>query len=101
LNEPLPDNLPELDDLPEMEEMIGERIDIWKRELKREGKREGRQEGKLEGQMQLLLRFLMRRFGVLPPAVVTQVHAGSLEQIEQWFDASMDAPNLNAVFALR
>ena len=98
------DNLPEMDDLPEMEEMIGERIDIWKRELKREAKREGREEGKLEGklegQMQLLLRFLMRRFGMLPPVVMTQIQAGTLEQIEQWFDASMDAPNLNAVFAL-
>ena len=106
------DNLPEMDDLPEMEEMIGERIDIWKRELARQyklegreegiqlGERKGKLEGRLEGQMQLLLRFLMRRFGVLPPAVVTQIQAGSLEQIEQWFDASMDAPNLNAVFAL-
>ncbi len=126
------DNLPEMDDLPEMEEMIGERIDIWKRELKRqyklEGLQEGREEGrekgreegriegiqlgekrgiqlgerkgKLEGQIQLLLRFLMRRFGVLPPAVVTQIHAGSLEQVEQWFDASMDAPHLGAVFVL-
>ena len=106
------DNLPEMDDLPEMEEMIGERIDIWKRELARQyklegreegiqlGERKGKLEGRLEGQMQLLLRFLMRRFGVLPPAVVTQIQAGSLEQIEQWFDASMDAPNLGAVFAL-
>jgi hypothetical protein len=50
--------------------------------------------------MQLLLRFLMRRFGMLPPVVMTQIQAGTLEQIEQWFDASMDAPNLNAVFAL-
>ena len=98
------DNLPELDDLPEIEEMIGERIDIWKRELEREyklkGMLEGKLEGKLEGQIQLLVRFLMRRFGALPPAVVTKIHTGTLEQIEQWFDASMDAPNLGSVFAL-
>ena len=52
------DNLPEMDDLPEMEEMIGERIDIWKRELKREAKREGREEGREEGGCRPFGRYL-------------------------------------------
>jgi flagellar biosynthesis/type III secretory pathway protein FliH len=126
--EPLTD-LPELHDLPEVQEMIEERIDAWKHNLvqqgmlqgiqkgmqqgeyagilkgKQEGRLEGLQQGerkgKLEGQIQLLLRFLMRRFGVLPPAVVMQINAAkNLEQIEAWFDAAIDAPNLNAVFLL-
>ena len=114
-------NLPELHDLPEVQEMIEERIDAWKQNLvqqgvlqgiqqgeytgilkgKLEGLQQGERKGKLEGQTQLLLRFLMRRFGVLPPAVVMQINAAkNLEQIEAWFDAAIDAPNLNAVFLL-
>ena len=125
--EPLTD-LPELHDLPEVQEMIEERIDAWKHAIQQQallqgiqqgiekgvlqgiqqgeytgilkGIQQGERKGKLEGQMQLLLRFLMRRFGVLPPAVVMQINAGNLEQIEAWFDAAIDAPNLGSIFRL-
>lgn len=101
--------------------MIEERIEAWKHNLvqqgvlqgfqqgeytgilkgKSEGRLEGKLEGELKGQTQLLRRFLMRRFGVLPPAVAMQIDAAkNLEQIETWFDAAIDAPNLNAVFLL-
>jgi predicted transposase/invertase (TIGR01784 family) len=118
-------NIPELHDLPEVQEMIEERIEAWKHNLvqqgvlqgfqqgeytgilkgksegRLEGKLEGKLEGELKGQTQLLRRFLMRRFGVLPPAVAMQIDAAkNLEQIETWFDAVIDAPNLNAVFLL-
>ena len=114
-------DLPELHDLPEVQEMIEERIEMWKHNLvqqgvlqgfqqgeytgilkgKIEGLQLGKLEGELKGQTQLLRRFLMRRFGVLPPAVVMQIEAAkNLEQIETWFDAAIDAPNLNAVFLL-
>ena len=118
-------NIPELHDLPEVQEMIEERIEAWKHNLvqqgvlqgfqqgeytgilkgksegRLEGKLEGKLEGELKGQTQLLRRFLMRRFGVLPPAVAMQIDAAkNLEQIETWFDAAIDAPNLNAVFLL-
>ena len=118
--EPLND-LPELHDLPEVQEMIEERIDAWKHNLVQQGVLQGirqgvqqgiqqgeyagilkgKQEGQLEGQTQLLLRFLMRRFGVLPPAVVMQINAATdLAQIEAWFDAAIDAPHLGSVFRL-
>ena len=115
-------DLPETQDLPEVQHMIGERIDIWKEQLieqgmlagkiegmqqgmqqgklegKLEGVHEGMQQGKLEGQAELLRRVLIRRFGILPAAVETQISAASLEQIESWFDQSMDAPSLGVVF---
>jgi len=90
--------------------MIGERIDIWKEQLieqgmlagKMEGMQQGMQqgklEGKLEGQAELLRRFLIRRFGILPAGVESQISAAKLEQIESWFDHCMDAPSLGAVF---
>jgi predicted transposase/invertase (TIGR01784 family) len=96
-------DLPETQDLPEVQHMIGERIDIWREQLIQQGMQqgmlEGKLEGKLEGQAQLLRRFLIRRFGLLPAGVETQIGAASLEQIESWFDQSMDAPSLGAVFA--
>jgi flagellar biosynthesis/type III secretory pathway protein FliH len=112
-------DLPDTRDLPEVQQMIGERIDIWKEQLieqgmlagklegmqqgmqqgKLEGKLEGMQQGKLEGQAELLRRFLIRRFGILPAGVDVQISAASLEQIEFWFDRSMDAPSLAVVFA--
>ncbi|TXT38221.1 MAG: transposase [Comamonadaceae bacterium] len=107
-------DLPEIQDLSEVQHMIGERIDIWKEQLieqgmlagKLEGKLEGMhegvqqgmQQGKLEGQAELLRRFLIRRFGILPVGVEAQISAASLEQIESWFDRSMDAPSLGVVF---
>jgi len=86
--------------------MIGERIDIWKEQLieqgmlagKMEGMQQGKLEGKLEGQAELLRRFLIRRFGILPAGVESQISAANLEQIECWFDHCMDAPSLGAVF---
>jgi len=86
--------------------MIGERIDIWKEQLieqgmlagKMESMQQGKLEGKLEGQAELLRRFLIRRFGILPAGVESQISAAKLEQIESWFDHCMDAPSLGAVF---
>ena len=63
-----------------------------------QGTLEGKLEGRLEGQTQMLRRVLVRRFGVLPAGVEAQISTASLEQIESWFDQSMDAPNLGAVF---
>lgn len=99
-------DLPDTQDLPEVQHMIGERIDIWKEQLieqgmlagKLEGMQQGKLEGKLEGQAELLRRFLIRRFGILPVGVEAQISAASLEQMESWFDQSMDAPSLGAVF---
>ena len=95
-------DLPETKDLPEVQHMIGERIDIWKEQLLQQGMQQGLQQGmlagKLEGQAQLLRHFLVRRFGALPALVEAQIGAANLEQIESWFDRSMDATSLGAVF---
>ena len=99
-------DLPETQDLPEVQHMIEERIDSWSEQILQQGvqqgvllgMQQGKLEGKLEGQAQLLRRFLVRRFGVLPAGVEAQISAASLEQMESWFDRSVDAPSLGAVF---
>jgi hypothetical protein len=89
-------------DLTEVQLMISERIDNWKEQLIKQGLQQGMQQGMqqglLEGQAQLLQRVLVRRFGVLPATVEAQINTATLMQIESWFDRSMDAPNLDAVF---
>ena len=59
------------------------------------GRREGRQE---EGAL-LLQRLLTRRFGSLPLAIQARIAAASIEEIDAWVDAFIDAPSLEAIFA--
>ncbi|MEN9376900.1 MAG: hypothetical protein RL710_2057 [Pseudomonadota bacterium] len=47
----------------------------------------------------MLRRLLVRRFGPLSPEVLAQIDAASAEQIEVWFDRSVDASNMTQVFA--
>ena len=83
--------------------MISERIDTWREQLLQQGVRrgqlEGKLEGKLEGQVQLLRRILVRRFGAVPATAEAQISMASLDQVESWFDRSIDAPSIDAVFA--
>ena len=41
---------------------------------------------------------LERRFGPLPRSLQDQIAATELDQIEQWFDTAVDAPDLASVF---
>ena len=47
----------------------------------------------------MLRRLLTRRFGPLPPELLAKISAASGDQIEAWFDRSVDASNLTQVFA--
>ena len=108
-------SLPALNELLKGTEMLETSIDKWQAKAvaegiligeqrglqvgKHEGKLEGILEGKLEGQSLALQRLLVRRFGQIPPAIVEQIMAAKLEQIEAWFDAAINAPTIAAVFA--
>lgn len=59
---------------------------------------EGRQEGRQEGEASALARLLERRFGVLPDAARERIAAASLEQLDAWFDAAIDAESPKKVF---
>ncbi|MBV5299010.1 MAG: Rpn family recombination-promoting nuclease/putative transposase [Rhodoferax sp.] len=64
-----------------------------------EGKIEGEVEGRQKEAVNILQRLLRRRFGDLPEASLARLQAASLEQLEQWTDAVLDAPSLSVVFA--
>ena len=60
---------------------------------------QGMQKGKLKAEADMLRRLLTRRFGPLSTEVQAQISAASAEQIEAWFDRSVDASDLVQVFA--
>ena len=76
--------------------LIGEQRGLQMGKL--EGILEGKLEGKLEGESLALQRLLTRRFGPIPPDTLKQIASAILEQIEAWFDAAINAPDLAAVY---
>jgi len=52
-----------------------------------------------EGQATIILRLMSRRFGPLPDAFRQKVMAGSLEELDAWADALLDAKTLDEVLA--
>jgi predicted transposase/invertase (TIGR01784 family) len=72
---------------------------LYALDARAEGKIEGKAEGKFEGKAESLKRLLARKFGPLHPGIQTKIDAASLEEIDTWFDAGIDAVHLDSVFA--
>jgi len=60
---------------------------------------EGRAEGRIEGRVALVLRLAMKRFGPLSDTYKQKIMAGSLEQLDMWAEALLDAGTLDEMFA--
>ncbi len=65
------------------------------------GLAKGIAEGEARGEAKSLMRLLVKRFGPLPEAVVSQIAAGSIEELDRWFDAAITAFSVEAVFGER
>jgi hypothetical protein len=98
--------IPEVQDLLEVDTMLAERIKRWTREWKEEGVREGFQQGIQQGELlwkrvqtaSNLRRLLAKRFGPIPTEIELRISAASLEELEAWFDRAIDAQTLEEVF---
>jgi len=53
--------------------------------------------GRAAGRAEMLLRQFRRRFGELRGDVVQQVHAASIDQLDDWSERILDAKTLNDV----
>lgn len=62
------------------------------------GLEKGREEGCREGAAELLARMLTQRFGPLPKTVHKRLGKASMEQLEAWSDALLEAQSLKQVF---
>jgi predicted transposase/invertase (TIGR01784 family) len=59
------------------------------------GREEGKQEGRREGELRTILRILDRKFGTLPPQLVSQISALPIERLDDLADAVLDLQNLD------
>ena len=53
---------------------------------------------KAEREALALQKLLKQRFGAIPPAVLAQISAASLEQIDAWLDQVLTARSLDDLF---
>jgi len=86
--------LPEIDDLQELKVMLSERLEEWALSYEAQGVQKGRQEGEAFA----LQHLLARRFGAVPPEMVSRIAGAPREEIEMWLDRVLDAHSLEDVF---
>ncbi len=106
-------NIPETDDLAEVQSMFPDNIlaelerkaRAAERKAHRKGLQEGREEGlqhgRLEAERTALLRLLERRFGEVSVEIRQRIAAADPARIGQWFDQAIDAPDLATIFRVQ
>jgi predicted transposase/invertase (TIGR01784 family) len=83
---------------PELREEFMTVAEQLEKKGRQEGREEGREEGRREEAASLLRRILVRRFGLVPDALLATINDASLEQLESWTDAALDASTVEDVF---
>lgn len=73
---------------------MGTIAEEWQRRYLAEGWKEGR----IEGRVDAILRLLARRFGELPPNVRRRLFRASIQDLDAWIDALLDAEGADEVF---
>jgi len=65
-----------------------------------QGKQQGLQAGLGQGRQAVLQRLLTKRFGSLPDWVLARLAAATPDELDQFAEALLDAPDLESVFKL-
>ncbi len=86
--------IPNLNELQEINDMLAERVMTWTEEWKEQGIALGVQ----KGETKLLRRLLVRRFGSLPPWVEQRLAQASEAELEAWADRVLECGSLDEVF---
>jgi len=106
------ENVPEVNDLQEIEAMLAERVNQWTETWKQQGIEQGIKQGieqgiaqgitkgRQEEALKLLQRLLIRRFGPLSAATLARLQGGTLDQFDQWADNILDATSVDEVFSV-
>jgi predicted transposase/invertase (TIGR01784 family) len=92
----LPENdLPQLNELSEVRDMLAERIAEWAEQCKRQGQ----QKGVLQGEAAVLTRLLKLKFGPIPDEAIARIQAADAETLLLWSERVLSAACLDEVFA--
>jgi hypothetical protein len=81
--------------VPGKEERV---MSIALEQFKAEAFSHGVAQGEVKGRAATLSKLLSRKFGELSPGVRARIEAASLEELDAWTDAVLDAPTLERVF---
>ncbi len=74
--------------------MLAERVAQWTEKWKQEGLEQGSQQAAYK----ILAQLLRKRFGPLPSWVEEKMHEASADQLQQWAENVLDAPDLKGIF---
>lgn len=74
---------------------LAERFDEWAKAYEQKGMEEGME----KGESLVLQRQLVRRFGPLPNAILSNIATADRTQLELWCDRVLDAVTLDDVFS--
>ena len=77
---------------------VGELAESYLSQGRAEGRAEGEAKGRVEGRASILNRQLQRRFGRVPSRFRERVRCASVQELDEWADAVLEAPTLEAVF---
>jgi len=92
-------DIPQLDDLLEIKDMLTDHSRSWTHQWKMEGVAEGRKEGLHQGQAIILHNQLTHRFGPLSEHIQQRLNDASSEELESWALNLLDAASLDEVFS--
>ena len=81
--------------------LMGTIAETWQKQGEALGHEKGLAEGEARGKAKSLARLLTKRFGALPEPVAAQIAAGSIEELNRWFDTAITASTLKTVFGER
>ncbi len=109
------EEIPELSELQEIDNMLAERVARWTEQWKREGLEAGRLEGIREGRKEglqkgfeqgsqraaysILAQLIQKRFGPIPSWAEERMRKASAEELQQWAENILDAPDLDNLFS--
>lgn len=94
--------IPEIQDLVEVETMLAEQVEEWTEQWKQQGLQEGLEQGRLAGARDSLKKFLEVRFGPLPPWARETLEslATSEEALDVLIRSAAAAPSLEMALRL-
>ncbi len=92
------EEIPELSELQEIDNMLAERVAQWTEKWNQEGIEQGIEQGSQQAAYKILAQLLRKRFGPLPSWVEEKMHEASADQLQQWAENVLDAPDLKGIF---